>query len=289
MSEALHPALVALPGQIIDERYRVDSLLGVGSMGAVFRGMHVGLERPVAIKVLHPDLTQHPDIAARFEREARSASRLDHPNCIQVMDSGVTDGGIQYLVMTLLEGHDLREWLGRALHPRAAVDIMLQIFAALDHAHKQGVVHRDLKPENVFVTPAPDGSALLKLLDFGVARIVRGGSERDNITVGASVMGTPDYMSPEQTVGGAPDARADLYSAGIIFYELLVGARPFHASDPAQVMRQQLLTPPPALPEHVPPALAAVVSRLLEKERDARYSSASEVVAVLQQMRPHLG
>lgn len=284
----LDPALGALPGRIIDERYRVDALMGVGAMGAVFRGQHLALERPVAIKVLHPQLARHPEVAARFEREARSASRLDHPNVVRVLDSGSTDDGLGYLVMELLEGHDLRDWLGRALHPRAAIDIMLQILAALDHAHKAGVVHRDLKPENIYVTAGPDGAAMLKLLDFGVARIVRGASKRDQITVGPTVTGTPDYMSPEQTVGGAPDARTDLYSAGIIFYELLAGERPFHDPDAARVMRQQLLMSPPPLPDHVPVALVTVVMRMLQKERDDRYSSASEIMGLLQQARAEL-
>jgi serine/threonine-protein kinase len=190
--------------------------------------------------------------------------------------------------MELLQGHDLRDWLGRALHPRAAIDIMLQILAALDHAHRQGVVHRDLKPENVYVTAGPNDAAVLKLLDFGVARIVRGASKRDQITIGPTVTGTPDYMSPEQTVGGAPDARTDLYSAGVIFYELLAGQRPFSDPDAAQVMRQQLLMSPPPLPPHVPASLVTVVGRMLEKERDNRYSSASEIVGLLQRARAEL-
>jgi serine/threonine protein kinase len=284
----LDPVLNALPGRIVDERYRVDDLMGVGAMGAVFRGMHLALQRPVAVKVLHPHLARHPDVAARFEREARSASRLDHPNVIRVLDSGTTEDGLGYLVMELLQGHDLRAWLGRALHPRAAIDIMLQILAALDHAHKQGVVHRDLKPENIYVTAGPNDAAVLKLLDFGVARIVRGASKRDQITIGPTVTGTPDYMSPEQTVGGAPDARTDLYSAGIIFYELLVGERPFKDPDPALLMRQQLLMSPPPLPAHVPPALVSVVERMLEKERDNRYSSATEIIGLLQRVRAEL-
>jgi len=205
-----------------------------------------------------------------------------------VLDSGVTEDGIRYLVMALLAGHDLRQWLGKPLHPKAAIDIMLQILAALDHAHRQGVVHRDLKPENVFVSGDEQGRAVLKLLDFGVARIVRGASARDMITVGATVMGTPDYMSPEQTLGGVPDARADLYSAGIIFFELLAGTRPFVAEDAAQVMRQQLLMSPPPLPGHVPAPLVAIIERMLEKERDARYSSASEIIALLEKERREL-
>jgi serine/threonine protein kinase len=282
-ADELHPALRGLPGRILDERYRIEALLGAGAMGAVFRGTHLSLGRPVALKVLHPDLARQSEIAARFEREGRSASRLDHPNVIKVLDSSATPDGLRFIVTELLDGPDLRAFMRERMHPREAVAFMRQILAALDHAHQAGVVHRDLKPENVLVVADVDGSSVLKLIDFGVARIVRGAGERDIITVGPVVVGTPDYMSPEQTLGAAPDARADLYAAGVIFHELLAGSRPFVGDDPAIVMRMHLLAPPPPLPADVPPQIADVVARLLAKERDDRFSSASEVLARLAQ------
>ena len=286
--EALHPLLEVLCGTIIAERYGVDAVIGAGSMGAVFRGRHLALGRPVAIKVLHPRLTQSEDIVARFEREARGSSRLDHPNCIQVMDAGRTETNLPYMVMTLLDGYDLRSWTGKAFAVDQAVGIMRQVVSGLDHAHRQGIVHRDLKPENIHVGRDETGSVLLKLIDFGVARIVKGATRRDNITARPTVVGTPDYMSPEQALGAAPDARTDLYAAGVLFYELLAGHRPFSAETAELLMQKHLMAPVPPLPASVPEPVARVVYRLLEKERDNRYSSAGELLNVLERLRAEL-
>jgi serine/threonine protein kinase len=285
----LHRSLQQLVGTIVDERYQIDGLIGAGSMGAVFRGQHLALGKPVAVKFLHPELAKHPEIAARFAREGRSMSRLDHPNCIGALDFGETDAGLPYLVMPLLEGHALDEWMGQVHSPRSALDIMTQVFAGLEHAHTQGVVHRDLKPENVFVTEDPDGGPLFKIVDFGVARIVRDATAKDNITATPTILGTPDYMSPEQALGATPDARTDLYAAGIMFYELLAGKLPFHAEAPELLMQAHLMKDPPPLPPEVPETLAQVVYRSLQKERDNRYSSVTEVLGVLDRVRPQLG
>lgn len=280
----LHPRLFSLLGRTLADRYRVIAALGSGGMGTVFRGQHVSLKQPVAIKVIDPDLATDRQATARFDREARGASRLDHPNCIRVTDYGVTDDGLRFLVMPFLEGHELGAWQGHALELPVVLAIMTHIFAALDHAHEQGVVHRDLKPENVLVIRESDGTFLCKLLDFGIARIVRDALSRDNITTAGTVVGTPEYMSPEQAFGTDPDARTDLYSAGVIFYELLTGRLPFDDPDPAVVMRHHVSTPPPPLPSSIPEDVATMVYRLLAKERDDRYSSAAEVLGRLDKL-----
>ncbi len=290
MSQALatlHQDLQDLIGHKIAERYRIDDLLGVGGMGAVFRAHHLGLKRDVAIKVLHPDLTRHPEISARFDREAHSASRLEHPNCLQVTDYGSTENGMKFMVMQLLQGKELSSILGRRLEPARALVLALQILKGLEHAHRHGVVHRDIKPENVFITVDHDGNEILKLVDFGIAKIVGAneGGEKHRTQVGL-VFGTPAYMSPEQAAGMEADERADLYSVGIILYEMLAGRPPFDHEDPVALVRMQVGADPPPLPTEVPPVLAAAVEKLLAKDRAQRYQSASEAIEILEGIRP---
>ena len=275
-----------LIGQVIAERYRVMAVLGRGGMGAVLRCHHLGLRRDVAVKLLHPEIAADPEIAARFEREASSASRLDHPNCVRVLDFGVWQpmpGApvAKYLAMQLLEGEELAALMGQPLPARRAIGLVQQILAALEHAHAHGIVHRDLKPENVFVTRDHEGVELLKLVDFGIAKIIEGEGANAKLTRMGVVFGTPRYMSPEQAAGGTVDERADLYSTGIMLYELLAGLPPFVGNDAMQLLRKHLFELPPPLPDSVPPALKAVVARLLEKERDARFATATEVRASL--------
>lgn len=288
--DALQSDLQALVGTKISGRYRIDALIGVGGMGAVFRARHLGLERDVAIKVLHPELTKDTEISARFDREARSASRLDHPNCLQVTDSGTIDesGGAKFLVMQLLEGTELTDRLGKPLPPLTAIEYMLQILRGLEHAHEQGVVHRDLKPENVFVTTDHEGKEVLKIVDFGIAKIVSGAESNDTMTQMGIVFGTPQYMSPEQATGMDIDARTDLYSAGIIMYEMLAGRPPFEADDPVALVRMQVTQEPPPLPDTVPEGLRAFVARLLAKQRDDRFSSAREAREALEALRTEI-
>ncbi|MCX4245031.1 serine/threonine-protein kinase [Paraliomyxa miuraensis] len=272
-------------GTVVDGKYRVDALLGEGGMGSVYRVQHLGLRRNLALKVLRPELTSHTEVAARFDREAQSAARLDHPNCLQVTDFGTTRDGLKYMVMQLLSGHELTDELdGRALPPERAVTLMLQIVRGLEHAHEHGIVHRDIKPENVLVTTDHDGQELLKLVDFGIAKVLEGELDgaSPKLTRAGMVFGTPRYMSPEQAAGGDIDHRADLYSAGILFYEMLTGTLPFDSDDLVKVLRQQIIEPPPPLPDHVPAALRAIVERLLEKDKDDRLQSATAVIEALE-------
>lgn len=284
--DSLHPSLRELPGKTIVERYRVDEALGVGGMGAVFRGRHLGLKRDVAIKVLHPDLTRDPEISKRFDREAHSASRLDHPNCLRVTDVGSTEDGVKFMVMDLLSGSELAERLGEPIAAERAVLMVLQILRGLEHAHEHGVIHRDVKPENIFITRDHEGREVLKLVDFGIAKLAGGGTNDTRMTKAGLIFGTPAYMSPEQAMGVEADARADLYAVGVILYEMLSGTAPFESDDPVKLVRMQVSRDPPPLPDEVPPALTAVVMKLLAKDRDERFQSAAEVRENLELVLP---
>ena len=277
-----------LIGTMIAGRYRIDALLGEGGMGAVYRGFHIHLRRDFAIKVLHPDVTRDPEISRRFEREAQSAARLDHPNCLQVTEFGTTDDGVKYMVMQLLEGIELQDLVRGPLAPARAVDFMIQILAGLEHAHGKGVVHRDLKPQNVFVTRDAAGGEVLKLVDFGIAKIVAGEGAGEQMTRAGLVFGTPLYMSPEQCLGVDVDGRTDLYSAGILLYFMLAGKLPFYSDDPVAVIRMQVSQDPPPLPPGVPADLGTIVRRLLAKQRDQRFPDAATVRKVLEGYRKSL-
>jgi tRNA A-37 threonylcarbamoyl transferase component Bud32 len=280
--ETLHEDLQGLIGGTIADRYRIDELIGVGGMAAVFRGHHMGLKRDVAIKVLHPELTRDTQISQRFDREAHSSSRLDHPNCLQVTDYGSTDEGMKFMVMQLLEGKELTTLLGQPLAPVRAVELVLQIVRGLEHAHEHGVIHRDLKPENVLLTRDHEDREVLKLVDFGIAKIVTGDGSQEAVTRVGLVFGTPQYMSPEQATGMETDARTDLYSAGVILYQMLAGQPPFVSEDPVALLRLQVSSDPPELPPSVPNELSNITGRMLAKQRDERFSSAREVRLALE-------
>lgn len=266
--------LETLIGEVLDDHYRLDKLLGAGGMGAVYKACHITLKRNVAVKVLHPDIGGDPSISKRFDREAQSASRLDHPNCVRVTDFGTTAKGVKYLVMELLEGEELSARLGQPWAPDAALDLLEQVFAGLEHAHACGIVHRDLKPENVFVTRDYRGKELAKLVDFGIAKLLDADGAVEVLTRAGMVFGTPRYMSPEQAAGGKVDERSDLYSVGVLAHELLSGKPPFDSDDLAAILRMQIMAPPPPLPETVPAAVVGFVESLLEKSRHERPESA---------------
>jgi eukaryotic-like serine/threonine-protein kinase len=270
-----------LRGQVLGGRYRLDERLGEGGMGAMYRGHDLVLDRPVAIKLLGPELVDDEVTAQRFDREAHALSMLDHPNCVQVFDAGTTTRGGKYIVMQLLAGHELRELLTAVpMPPARAVALALQILRGLDHAHRRGLVHRDLKPENVFVVQDDDGHELLKLVDFGIVKLLSAGEAK--LTRAGQVFGTPRYMSPEQVSGGKIDARADLYTLGVVMFEMLAGAPPFDADSAGMLMRMHVIADPPPLPESVPEEVRAVVARLLEKSPDDRFASARAVIDALE-------
>ena len=274
--------LARMVGSVLAGTYRLDELIGEGGMGAVYRGRHVLLRRDVAIKVLHPDFARDAELVKRFDREAQSAARLNHPNCVQVTEFGSTDEGMKYLVMQLLEGTELQNVLDGPTPPERAVDLILQMLRGLEHAHGQGVVHRDLKPQNVFVTRDHEGREVLKLVDFGIAKIIGGDGALEQMTRAGMVFGTPQYMSPEQALGLEIDARADLYAAGVLLYQIVTGKLPFNSDDPVALIRMQVSTEPPPLPPSVPQELAAIIFRLLAKQKEQRYPDARTVRIALE-------
>jgi len=269
-----HPRLVALLGQCVGERYVVERMLAVGGMAAVFRGCQETLGRPVAIKVLLPELEDQQDCPERFEQEVELLCRLDHPHCVRLLDAGTTACGLPYLVTEFVDGRELGEVVRAPLPPERAGRIALQLLDVLEHAHAQGVVHRDLKPANILVTPDRNGNDSIKVLDFGVSKDLRNGTSSRPPTDHGVVYGTPGYMSPEQASAKPLDHRSDLYAVGILLVFMLSGHAPFDAGSAEEIVRAQRKGDIPALPSSVPASLQDVVRGLLAAERDARFGSA---------------
>ncbi|MBM4363233.1 MAG: serine/threonine protein kinase, partial [Deltaproteobacteria bacterium] len=274
----------SLVGTVIAERYRVDAELGVGGMGAVYRGEHVLMRKPVAIKVLHRGLTVLDEVVRRFEREAIAAGRIDHPNVATATDFGKLPGGAFYLVLEYVAGRSLarvREEDGR-FAPERALGVARQIARALAAAHGAGIVHRDLKPDNVMLIERGGSRDFVKVLDFGIAKISADGPDGGGqLTRLGAVFGTPAYMAPEQAAGQPVDARADLYSLGHVLYEMLAGRAAFESDDVVALLSKQLTQPPPPLPEDVPEEVVALTLRLLEKDPGARPQTADDVAGAI--------
>jgi serine/threonine protein kinase len=265
--------------------YRVTGTLGEGGMGVVYRGEHVLLRRPAAIKVLQADLSRNPEMVRRFLNEARATTAIRHPGIVEIYDFGVSPDGSAYIVMELLDGHSLSDRIAQGpLSSTRAMQIARQIAGALAVAHDQGIVHRDLKPDNVFLVPDPEvpGGERIKLLDFGIAKLVDepGGLNRTRTGV---LMGTPTYMAPEQCRGVHVDHRADLYALGCILYECVTGRPPFRGEGVGDVLSMHMHEPPtpPRAFARVSPSLEAVILHLLAKSPDARPASASQVIHAL--------
>jgi eukaryotic-like serine/threonine-protein kinase len=269
--------------RVFDEKYRLNERLGGGGMGTVYSGTHLLIDKPVAIKVLSQRFVGDDTAQQRFRREARAAGRMQHPNAVSVTDFGATTDGYLYIVMELLEGHTLRDVLMREgpLDAARAVSIMLQTCAAVAAAHDAGLIHRDLKPANIFIAQRPDTLAVVKVLDFGVAKFAVEGQADDDyetLTQVGALIGTPRYMSPEQCSGSGPvTAASDVYSLGIILYEMLSGAPPFNAETPLAIVFRQVSEPPPSLPESVPERLRTIVERALAKDPLKRFASAEDL------------
>src|SRR5262245_59386568 len=229
-------------GRTLDEKYLVEEPLAAGGMGAVYRARHLSMDRPVAIKFLHQRLVEDEAARVRFQTEARAAVKLRHPNAVSVTDFGQTSEGIVYIVMELLEGRTLREILSREapLETARAISIMLQASDAVAAAHEAGIIHRDLKPANILVTQSADQPAVVKVLDFGIATFTPDDDEEDVTTLNHTntVIGTPRYMSPEQYNGHELTPAADVYSLGVILYEMLTGMVPFSGSTPTEIAQK---------------------------------------------------
>jgi len=268
-------------GRVVAGNFRIEALLGSGAMGHVYQAEQLSLGKAVAIKILHPHLQTEDKLIIRFQREAKSASRLNHPNSIQIIDSGRDADGTLFIAMELLKGRDLAQVIRDEFPlplPRI-IRIMTQVFSALEEAHLQGIIHRDLKPSNIMLVEWRGESDFVKVCDFGIAKAQHDTSEA-MLTIQGLVCGTPEYMSPEQARAEALDGRADLYSAGVILYQLLAGDIPFRAPTPMGIVSRHLAdTPvPPSLRRPdlgIPPALDALVMRAMAKSREQRPPTAA--------------
>ena len=262
------------PGRVLGNRYEILQLLGEGGMGAVYKARDAAVDRLVAIKIIRPDLASRPDILARFKQELVLARQVTHKNVIRIFDLGEADG-LKFITMDFIQGRDLKSVLREKgkLSTTEATSIVAQICRALDAAHSEGVVHRDLKPQNIMI----DAKGRVTVMDFGIARSM----EMTGMTQTGSLVGTPEYMSPEQAKGEDIDTRSDLFTLGIIFYELLTGETPFYAETAYATLlkrTQERARDPVELDPAIPPQISAVVMKCLETDRDNRYASALDIV-----------
>src|SRR6187399_2021807 len=280
-----------LIGQLIGGRYRVTGVLGEGGMGVVYVGeQQMGSTvRKVAIKTLHAHLSKDPSVIARFHRECGTVAQLEHPNTIKFYDFGSTADGTLYIAMEFVAGKPLADVLSHGpLSIERTIKIMRQVCGALDEAHLQGIIHRDLKPDNVILTDRAGETDFVKLLDFGIAARTESADaqKEQKLTQQGMVLGTPPYMSPEQFTGKALDARSDIYSLGVMSYEMLVGKLPFEADTPWQWATQHMSVQPTpfevsAPSRDLPMVMRQAILKALSKDREQRQTSAREFFAEL--------
>jgi eukaryotic-like serine/threonine-protein kinase len=278
-----------LVGQVVADRYHVVKKLGEGGMGQVYLAEHVKMGRRSAIKVLNPSMVHDPEAVARFNREAANASRISHPHVCAIYDFGETPDGLIYLAMEFVEGEPLTDLLEqqRALPLARAVRIALQVADALQAAHDLGIVHRDLKPDNIMVARGRDGSDVVKVVDFGIAKAVGGGDggggdDSQKVTKTGLVVGTPEFMSPEQLSGDPLDGRSDLYALGLVLFKMLTGKLPFEGTTVQDTMVKRLTDEPLTLADarpdlQFPPGLQATLDGALTRNRVDRYQSAAKL------------
>jgi serine/threonine-protein kinase len=277
-------------GELVAGKYRVDRVLGEGGMGVVVAATHEQLDQRVALKFLLPSLAANQEVLQRFVREARAAVRIHSEHVARVLDVG-THEGTPFMVMEYLEGEDLAQVLAaRGRLPAAeAVGFLLQACEAIAEAHAQGMVHRDLKPANLFLARRPTGKPMVKVLDFGISKVAPTAKDAA-ITSTTAMMGSPSYMSPEQLLSAnTVDARADIWSMGVVLYELLAARLPFAAETMPELVAMVLQRGPDPLRERapeVPPALVAIVERCLQKERDARFANVAALARALAPFGP---
>jgi serine/threonine-protein kinase len=277
-------------GKLIARKYRVEALIGEGGMGKVYRATQTALDKPVVLKVLRQSLLSDERTVARFQREAKAASRLNHPNSISVLDFGQADDGALFIAMELVSGRDLHQIISREwpLPEARIIRLVSQVLSALQDAHAAGVIHRDLKPENIMVEPRRGGETdFVKVLDFGIAKIQDGGPEEGPaLTRAGFVCGTPEYMSPEQARGALLDARSDLYAVGVILYQLSTGLLPFESDSAVGFATKHLTEEPPAPSKRRPdarisPPMERLILKALSKSPDDRPQTAESFKAEL--------
>jgi serine/threonine-protein kinase len=282
-----------LIGQTVADRYKIEKRLGEGGMGFVYAAHQSAIEKKVAIKVLKTEFSSRPEVVARFQQEAVSACRIKHPNVVDVFDVGRLEDGRFFLVMELLEGRDLSELIAEEapLPPVRGIALALQICRALNAAHKSGVIHRDLKPENIFLHRTSDGDEIVKIVDFGIAQLrvpenAPTEERQRKLTTEGTIVGTPEYMAPEQARGEAMDHRVDIYAVGIILYEMFTGHPPFTGTAMLQILLQQMSEQPPPMAKVNPslaiaPELEQVIMRALAKRPEERFTSMSDFAAAI--------
>lgn len=280
-------------GRILGDRYRVLSRIGAGGMGTVYLCEHAVLHRRFAVKVLRPDLAGDVELVDRFRNEAIAASRIGQENVVDVLDFGAEEDGALYYVMEALDGVSL----GAVIHGQAPLPvarslcILEQVCRALAAAHARGVVHRDVKPDNVFLVPRDDGAEIAKLIDFGISHVPPPGGG-DRLTRAGSIIGTPEYMAPEQAAGGPVDHRSDVYALGVLAFEMLTARLPIVGGDPIATLvahRTQPPGPPSAFRPGIPPEVDALVLRALEKRPEDRFASMSAFAAEIARIRAAVG
>jgi len=286
----------------LDSRYRITGVLGSGGMGCVYLAEHVSIQRPLALKLLHPEIGEIDEITKRFEREAFAIGRVDHPNCVNVSDFGKLDDGTFYMVLELLNGVLLFDLLERQerLDWKRALHIGRHVLSALDYAHCARIIHRDIKPENVILVDQDDDPDFAKILDFGIAKFLDDVqadtdvvplSNDANLTQHGATIGTPTYIAPEQAYGQPIDGRADLYSLSVMLYQMIAGVPPFDADDVGTLLRMHVSAPVPSFDEVapevvVPEAVEALIRHGLQKNADHRIGSAKEYIARIDELVP---
>jgi serine/threonine-protein kinase len=286
-------------GTVISGRYLIRELLGEGGMGSVYLAEHTHMKKRVALKLLHPEMSDNPEVSARFEREAMAAAHIEHPNVAGATDFGKTEDGAFFLVLEYVEGTDLRTALADGpISPPRSLRITRQIALALERAHEAGIVHRDLKPENVMLVKKDGEPDFVKVLDFGIAKVLEGaasasaeiakrnGGAAVALTRMGTILGTPEYMAPEQALGEPVTPAADLYGVGVILYEMLTGKHPFDPPDRMAMLSFHIVAPVPLMHDRAPnievPAMVeAVVRCLLEKDSKKRYASARALIEAI--------
>jgi serine/threonine protein kinase len=273
------------PGALVAERYQVGLMLGAGSSGVVYEARHIGLNRPVALKVIRPDIARDSSVWRRFSREARVLAALHNKHVVRILDTGSLDSGLTYFVMDRLQGTDLRRLLQveGALPPQRAVDYVIPVCSALADAHRLNIIHRDIKPENIFLAEIRACEPTIKLLDFGVALFL---DDAAQCTLPAPGMGPPFYLSPEQLVDPrAVDGRTDIWAVGLLLYELLAGRSPLSGLDISQMYLKIVQGPMPRIEAAcpgLPVELAAAVNRCLQIDPAERPQSADELISALE-------
>jgi len=278
----------SLIGRTLNQKYRVMTEIGAGAMGTVYLGEHIGLKKKVALKVLHPDLQLADESLQRFQREGIAAGKFTHPNAIQIFDFDKGENDTLYLAMEYVEGSNLKVFLRRKGRLPVATTLRLirQILSVLSEAHRHGIIHRDLKPDNIMVTTGTRGELRIKVLDFGLSKLVDLSLDGSLRTVSGRIMGTPLYMSPEQCAGEEADGRSDLYAAGLILYEMLAGFRPFQDESTTElILTRTTKEAPSLLTEHpevrIPEVLDQIIHKALERRREDRYQHAEDMLTAL--------